>query len=61
MNKENLEFAVAELKSIGIDAKIRYNTVYVVINDYELELAEFEILYRANEWRKKQKENQQKS
>jgi hypothetical protein len=57
MNKENLEFAVAELKDKGVDAKIRYNTVYVVINGYELELAEVEILFRAHEWRKKQKEN----
>lgn len=58
MSKESLEFAVENLKDRGVDAKIRYNTVYVIINDNELELAEFEIAYQSDCWRKKQKENQ---
>lgn len=58
LSTKTLEFAVANLKDRGLDAKIENNTVYVIINDNELELAQYEIAFQSDEWRKKQKENQ---
>jgi hypothetical protein len=45
MSKEDK--AVAQLESIGISAKVDNDTVYVYINDVPLEIAEFEIDFRA--------------
>lgn len=41
------EKAVEQLESISITAKVQNGTVYICIDDVELELAEFEIDYRA--------------
>ena len=44
------EKAVLNLKSKGIEAKLENDTVYVVIGDCELEIAEFEIDFQAQEY-----------
>ena len=39
--------AVANLKDNGVEAKIENNTVYAFCGDAQLELADFEIRFRA--------------
>lgn len=45
--RELKEKAVAQLQSIGIDAFEENDTVYVRVNDVPLELAIYEIEFRA--------------
>jgi len=42
-----LEKALYNLEGMGIDANINSDTIYVHIQDTELELSEFEINYQA--------------
>lgn len=44
------EKAVSVLSDKGIDARVENDTVYVVVNDYSLELAQFEIDFQADEY-----------
>ena len=39
--------ALAQLKSINIDSKIENDTVYVFVGDVQIEIAQFEIDFRA--------------
>lgn len=43
----DLEKAKAQLEDCGITTNIENNTLYVCIDDVQLELAEFEINFRA--------------
>ena len=45
-----LEKALYMLTFKGIDAKIENDTIYVIINDYSLELSEFEIVFQIDEY-----------
>ena len=47
-----LEKALAVLVDKGIDAKIENDTIYIIVNDYSLELSEFEIEFQINEFNK---------
>lgn len=40
--------AISRLESISVNAKEENDTVYVIIEDTELELSQFEIDYQAN-------------
>lgn len=42
--------AIAQLENIDIDARETNGTVYVCVGDVELELAQFEIDFRAKEY-----------
>lgn len=53
-----LEKAQKQLEGCGITTKITNDTLYVCIDDVELELAEFEINFRANLYDEQQKELQ---
>jgi len=46
----NNEKAVAQLESMNIQAKVENDTVYICIDNNELELAEFEIKYQAKKY-----------
>jgi hypothetical protein len=55
LDKNNMSYhdkAVKRLESLDISAVIENDTVYVVIGDTKLELAEFEIEYQSNEYDK---------
>jgi hypothetical protein len=47
---ERLEKAKRNLEENGIDCKIENDTIYVFIEDFELEISEFEITYQADEF-----------
>lgn len=47
---KRLEKAQKQLKGINIQSRITSGTLYVCINDSELELADFEIDFRAKEY-----------
>lgn len=46
----NNKKAILQLESCGVTAKEENGTVYVCVDDLELELAEFEINYRAERY-----------
>ncbi len=50
MDIEILNKAHANLDGKGIGSRITNNTLYVVLDDVELELAEFEIEYQPKEF-----------
>lgn len=49
---KKLEFALNNLHSKSINAKIENNTIYVIVGDSELEISETEINFQADEWKK---------
>ena len=49
-NDQIKDFAILNLESKGITAKRENSTVYVCIGDVELELADYEICFQADEW-----------
>lgn len=51
------EKAVAQLGNCGIEATIENDTVYVVVDDTQLELAEFEINFRAKCYDEEEEDN----
>lgn len=51
-----LEKAQSNLDEKGITSKIDNGTLYVIISDVELELAEYEIEYQAKMWDEMDKE-----
>ncbi len=53
----NLEKAKAQLEGCGVSTVIENDTLYVCIEDVQLELAQFEIDYRSNLFDEEQKEN----
>lgn len=53
MSLNALKNCVANLKEKGISARIENNTVYVEINDYSLELSDFEIKFQAGQFKNK--------
>lgn len=49
---EKLEKALEVLTAKNIDAKIENDTIYVIIDEYELELSQFEIDFQESEYPK---------
>jgi hypothetical protein len=52
---KNLQFALNNLHSKSINAKIENNTIYVIVGDSELEISDSEIDFQSNEWVKNNK------
>lgn len=50
MDIKTLKKAKANLENKGISSRITNNELYVVIDDVELELAEFEVQFQAGEF-----------
>lgn len=48
----HLEKALEVLFEKGIDAKIENDVLYVCINEYDLELSDFEVDFQASEYEK---------
>ena len=47
---KKLQKALKRLEERGVTAKIENDTIYVIVNDNELELSEFEIDFQAGEF-----------
>ncbi len=53
-SEERLTKAVKNLEDRGVEAKIQYGTVYVCVDDVELELSSGEVDYNAKEYDEKE-------
>lgn len=55
MNRqEKLLRALLNLNERGLDGVIENDTLYVLVNDSQLELSEFEIDFQVSEWMERQ-------